>query len=122
MIRLNMARLKLLAVIALLFLAPFALANDYGAVRGVVHDSQHRPVPATLAMLVGQYSDWKKSSTTDATGQFQINAVPLGEYSISVASQGFAQTAQDVTVISGSVPVVHFQLRVASASGKVTGF
>jgi hypothetical protein len=119
MIRLNMARLKLLAVIALLFLAPFALANDYGAVRGVVHDPQHRPVQDAMVMLRAKYSDWTKSITTDATGQFQINAVPLGEYSISVASQGFAQTAQDVTVISGSVPVVHFQLQVASANEKV---
>ena len=119
MIRLNMARLKLLAVIALLFLAPFALANDYGAVRGVVHDPQHRPVQDAMVMLRAKYSDWTKSITTDATGQFQINAVPLGEYSISVASQGFAQSAQDVTVISGSVPVVHFQLQVASANEKV---
>jgi hypothetical protein len=114
-----MARLKLLAVIALLYLAPFALANDYGAVRGVVHDPQHRPVQDAMVMLRAKYSDWTKSITTDATGQFQINAVPLGEYSISVASQGFAQTAQDVTVISGSVPVVHFQLQVASANEKV---
>ena len=119
MIRLNMARLKLLAVIALLFLAPFALANDYGAVRGVVHDPQHRPVQDAMVMLRAKYSDWTKSITTDATGQFQINAVPLGEYSLSVASQGFAQSAQDVTVISGSVPVVHFQLQVASANEKV---
>jgi hypothetical protein len=119
MIRLNMARLKLLAVIALLFLAPFALANDYGAVRGVVHDPQHRPVQDAMVMLRAKYSDWTRSITTDATGQFQINAVPLGEYSISVASQGFAQSAQDVTVISGSVPVVHFQLQVASANEKV---
>ena len=119
MIRLNMARLKLLAVIALLFLAPFALANDYGAVRGVVHDPQHRPVQDAMVMLRAKYSDWTKSITPDATGQFQINAVPLGEYSISVASQGFAQSAQDVTVISGSVPVVHFQLQVASANEKV---
>ena len=65
-------------------------------------------------------SDWAKSATTDANGEFQFNAVPLGEYSVSVASQGFAQTSQDVIVISGSVPVVHFQLPVASANEKVT--
>ena len=73
-----------------------------------------------MVMLKAKSSDWAKSVTTDATGEFQFNAVPLGDYSVSVASQGFAQTAQDVTVISGTVPVVHFQLQVAAANEKVT--
>jgi hypothetical protein len=119
MARPTMARLNLLAVVVVLSFSPLALANDYGAVRGIVHDPQHRPVQDAMVMLRAQSSEWTKSVTTDATGQFQINAVPLGEYSISVASQGFAQTAQNVTVISGSVPVVHFQLQVATANEKV---
>jgi hypothetical protein len=119
-----MTRLKLLAFAALLLLlittTPAAFANDYGAVRGVVHDPQHRPIQNAMVMLKAKSSDWAKSVTTDATGQFQFNAVALGEYSVSVASKGFAQTSQDVIVISGSVPVVHFQLQVASANEKVT--
>ena len=97
-----------------------AFANDYGAVRGVVHDPQHRPIQNAMVMLKSKSSDLAKSVTTDATGEFQFNAVALGDYSVSVASEGFAQTAQDVTVLSGSVPVVHFQLRLASANEKVT--
>ena len=117
-----MARLKLLAFAALLLIttAPAAFANVYGAVRGVVHDPQHRTIQDAMVMLKAKSSDWAKSVTTDANGEFQLNAVPLGEYSVSVASQGFAQTSQDVTVISGTVPVVHFQLQVASANEKVS--
>src|SRR5260370_28761105 len=37
-----------------------------------------------------------------------------------VARQGFAQTSQDVTVISGSEPVVHFLLKGATATANVT--
>ena len=103
-----------------ILIAPAAFANVYGAVRGVVHDPQHRPIQDAMVMLRAKSSDWAKSVTTGANGEFQLNAVPLGEYSVSVASKGFAQTAQDVTVISGSVPVVHFQLQVASANEKVT--
>jgi hypothetical protein len=116
-----MTRLKLLAFAALLLLLMVSnsLANDYGAIRGVVHDPQHRPVQNAMVMLHAKSSEWAKSVTTDATGEFQFNAVPLGDYSVSVASQGFAQTAQDVTVISGSVPVLHFQLQLASAKEKV---
>ncbi|MGA2965240.1 MAG: TonB-dependent receptor [Terriglobales bacterium] len=115
-----MTRLKLLAFAALLMVAPAAFANVYGAVRGVVHDPQHRPIQDAMVMLRAKSSEWAKSVTTDANGEFQLNAVPLGEYSVSVASQGFAQTSQDVTVISGSVPVVHFQLQVASANERIT--
>ena len=119
-----MTRLKLLTFAALILIAiliaPAAFANVYGAVRGVVHDPQHRPIQDAMVMLRAKSSDWAKSVTTGANGEFQLNAVPLGEYSVSVASKGFAQTAQDVTVISGSVPVVHFQLQVASANEKVT--
>src|ERR1700691_6172862 len=97
-----------------------ALANVYGAIRGVVHDPQHRPVQGAMIMLKAKSSDWTKTATTDANGEFQINAVPLGDYSIAVASQGFAQTAQEVTVISGTVPVVHFQLQIATANANVT--
>jgi outer membrane receptor protein involved in Fe transport len=112
--------LRLLTSIFLLLIASAAFGNDYGAVRGVVHDPQHRPIQDAMVMLKAKSSEWSKSVTTDASGNFQLNAVPLGEYSVSVASQGFAQTAQDVIVISGSVPVVHFQLQVAVANEKVT--
>jgi outer membrane receptor protein involved in Fe transport len=107
-------------IVAVLLVSSAAFANVYGAVRGVVHDPQHRPIQDAMVMLKSKSSDWGKSVTTDAQGEFQCNAVPLGDYSVTVASRGFAQTAQDVTVISGSVPVVHIQLRVASASEKVT--
>jgi hypothetical protein len=105
---------------AFLAVAVAAFANIYGAVRGVVHDPQHRPIQGAMVMLKAKSSDWAKSVTTDANGEFEINAAPLGDYTVAVASPGFAQTAQDVTVISGTVPVVHFQLQIATANAKVT--
>ena len=110
--------LSLALIISISSLA--AWANVYGAVRGVVHDPQHRPVQGAMVMLKAKSSDWTKTATTDADGEFQINAVPLGDYSVAVASPGFAQTALDVTVISGTVPAVHFQLQIATENSKVT--
>ena len=98
----------------LLLASGVALANVYGAVRGVVHDPHHRPIQDAMVMLKSKSSDWSKSTTTNNSGEFQFNGVPLGDYSVTVASKGFAQTGQDVTVISGTVPVVHFQLDVES--------
>jgi hypothetical protein len=115
-----MTRANFLAFTALLLIGPSIFANDYGAIRGIVHDPQHRPIQNTMVMLKAKSSEWAKSVTTDATGQFQFNAVPLGEYSVSVASQGFAQASENVTVTSGTVPVLHFQLQLALANEKVS--
>src|ERR1035438_5804222 len=115
----KMTGLKALAFVAFLWIASTAFANVYGALRGVVHDPQHRPLQNAMVMLHAKSSEWAKSVTTDASGEFQFNAVPLGDYSVSVASQGFSQTAQNVTVISGTVPVLHFQLRLAERNEKV---
>src|SRR5580698_3362164 len=116
-----MRSIRIAMPIGLLLLTSIsAFANVYGAVRGVVHDPQHLHVQGAMVMLRAKSSDWAKTTNTNANGEFQFNAVPLGDYSVSVASQGFAQTAQDVTVISGTVPVAHFQLQVASANENVT--
>jgi len=115
-----MTRFLRILISAVLLVPSAAFANDYGAVRGVVHDPQHRPIQDAMVMLKAKSSDWAKSVLTDANGEFQFNAVPLGDYTVSIASKGFAQAAQDVTVISGSVPVVHFLLRVASAKDNIT--
>src|SRR5713226_4099271 len=101
---------------ALLLLAAAATATIFGGVRGIIHDPQHRPVQGAMVMLKAQSSEWSKTANTDANGQFAFNAVPLGDYSISVANPGFAQAVQSVVVNSGSEPVVHFQLKIAGAN------
>ena len=115
-----MTRFQRILISAVLLVPLAAFASDNGAVRGVIHDPQHRPIENAMVMIKSKSSDWAKSATTSVAGEFQFNGVPLGDYSVNVASKGFAQAEQDVTVISGSVPVMHFQLQVAAANEKVT--
>src|SRR5271157_4379175 len=68
----EMTRLKLHAFVVLLLIVPAAFANVYGAIRGVVHDPQHRPIQDAMVMLHAKSSEWAKSVTTDATGEFQF--------------------------------------------------
>jgi hypothetical protein len=92
-----------------------ALATIFGAVRGIIHDPQHRPVQGATVMLKSKSSEWTKNASRDANGEFAISAMPLGDYSITVANPGFAEAVENVVVISGSEPVVHFQLSLAGA-------
>ena len=105
----------LLVSCALLCLTLPVFASIFGSVRGVIHDPQHRPVQSAMVMLKAKASDWSATTNSDANGEFTFNAVPLGEYSVSVAASGFAQAKQSVVVISGSQPVLHFALNLAGA-------
>ena len=102
-----------------LLLATTASATIFGSVRGIVHDPQHRPIQGAMVMLKAKSSDWSKSTNTDANGDFEFNAVPVGDYSVIVANPGFVQGKQDVQVESGTEPVVHLQLRVAASNETV---
>ncbi|HEY2383131.1 MAG TPA: TonB-dependent receptor [Terriglobia bacterium] len=95
------------------------LATVFGTVRGIVHDPQHRPIPGTNLTLKATDSGYTRAATSDADGQFIFDAVPVGVYTITVASPGFAAAQEAVTVLSGSSPVLHFELRVASRTETV---
>ena len=90
-----------------------------GSVRGVIHDPQHRPVSDAMVMIKAKNSEWNAAVNSDASGNFTFNAVPLGEYVVTVAGVGFEQTQQDVMVVSGSQPVLHFALNVAGAKESI---
>ncbi len=95
-------------------------AGVFGNVRGVVHDSQHHPVGGATATLQANDSDYKQSSNTNADGEFYFDAVPLGKYMVTVEAAGFGRQSQMLVVVSGSAPVLHYQLAVATTSENVT--
>lgn len=97
------------------WLAP-ASAEIFGTVHGIVHDPQHRPIPDAAVDLKAQHSDWVQYQKTNDSGEFEFSAVPLGEYTVTVTLASFRTTEQSVVVMSGSSPVLHFQLELAGVS------
>ena len=75
-------------VAACLLIIP-AFAADTGTLRGIVHDPQHRPLPGAQIVLHGPGSNFTKTVTSDANGEFQLNDLPEGAYTIAVSAQGF---------------------------------
>ncbi|HWJ48924.1 MAG TPA: TonB-dependent receptor [Candidatus Udaeobacter sp.] len=111
--------IRILLFAKFLSFALVAIASVVGSVRGVIHDPQHRPVEDAMVMIKAKNSDWASTVNSDAGGNFVFNAVPLGEYTVTVAGVGFEQVQQDVMVVSGSNPVLHFALNVAGAKETV---
>jgi hypothetical protein len=104
----------------LFFLATTALGTIFGTVRGIVHDPQHRPVSDATVILQAKQSAYAQSVQTNAEGQFHFDAVPLGTYTVTVSQGGFETGEQNVTVLSGTAPILHFELRLESQNQSVT--
>ncbi len=110
----------LVAAVFWLVMFSAAMAVVLGTVRGVVHDPQHRPVPNIQVTLKAKHSDFSVTTQSDANGEFLFNAVPVGDYQVTVSDPGFVTEVQDFGVLSGSAPVLHFELHVAPQNQSVT--
>jgi hypothetical protein len=108
-------------VLAVLFiLAAPAMATIFGTVRGIVHDPQHRPVADATVTLKAKASAYTQTMQSDAQGEFHLDAVAVGEYVVTVEQAGFVTQEQRVTVLSGSAPILHFELRLPTQAQSVT--
>ena len=85
-------------------LGAMAFATIFGSVRGVVHDPQHRPIPGAQVTLKAQNSGWTQSQDSNENGEFEFTSVPIGNYTVTVSSQGFQSMQQSVIVQSGTSP------------------
>ncbi len=101
-------------VAVLLFFATAAGATIFGTVRGIVHDPNHRPIEGAQVTIRALSSDWSRTAQSNADGEFQFDVVPVGDYKVAVSAPGFTPLEQQITVISGSAPVLHLPLRLAA--------
>ncbi|MGA2078172.1 MAG: carboxypeptidase regulatory-like domain-containing protein, partial [Terriglobia bacterium] len=102
-----------------LVLGGVAFATIFGSVRGIVHDPQHRPIPGAQVTLKAQNSDWTQSQASNENGEFEFTSVPIGNYTVTVSSQGFQTMQQSVIVQSDTSPVLHCPLTVAGVKQAV---
>jgi len=96
-----------------------ASAAIFGSVSGLIHDPQHRPVQGARVTLRAADSAWTRSVDSTDSGEFQFDAVPLGEYNVTVELQGFAPEQQKLVLSSGHDARLHFSLTVAQAKETV---
>ena len=107
-----------LFVVSLLAALP-VFATVFGTVRGIVHDPQHRPVQDVTVTLKAKTSSYVQTAQTDANGEFHFDAVPLGEYRATASAASFAPEEQSIAVLSGTAPILHFELKLGSQTESI---
>jgi len=116
-----MKRCNLPCCVALILLGfILARASVFGDVKGTVLDPQQRPVAAAQVTLSSRSSAFARTVKTDNAGEFSFRAVPIGEYTVTVETSGFAKSTTVVTILSDRATVVAVQLRIAPVSQQVT--
>jgi outer membrane receptor protein involved in Fe transport len=103
----------------MLLLAATLSATIFGTVRGLIHDPQHRPVPGAQVTLRAFDSDFARTLTSDDAGEFRFDAIPLGQYTVTVEMTGFAPQRQMFTLSSGSEARLHFSIALAATKETV---
>jgi outer membrane receptor protein involved in Fe transport len=85
-----------------------------GSIQGIVHDPQHRPLPGAQVVFHGE-----SPVLTGPVGEFEIDAVPEGTYSIDISHPGFLPLTQQISVVADKTPVLHFQLNLAPVNSRI---
>src|SRR5215469_8763674 len=110
-------RVRLIVLAALAsFAASLANASIFSSIIGLIHDPQHRPVPGATVTVSADNSNWTQTSTSDGSGEFRFDNLPLGNYRIKVAAEGFTSQIQKLTLNSGTQARLHFPLAIASTN------
>lgn len=112
-------KFRLCSCFLLLVFACSAVAGIFATVRGIVHDAQHRPIAGAHLSLLAKQSDWKRETTSDDEGKFQIDAVPAGAYTFRISHGGFRESLSDLAVSADSAPLRHFPLELATVAESV---
>ena len=112
--------LPLFAAAACAALCCPARADLYTHLQGVVHDAQHHPIRSARITLRAAHSDLAFHAVTGSDGQSTLPQLPLGEYLVIVTSAGFADQQENITLASGTAPVLHFELVPATVHESVS--
>jgi hypothetical protein len=108
-----------LALALLLAASLPAFATVFATIHGVVHDPQHRPIANATVTLQAVDSAFNLRATTGLDGSFELPEAPIGVYHLQVGATGFATVTETIAIASGTNPVVHVALPVASATQTV---
>jgi outer membrane receptor protein involved in Fe transport len=99
--------------------AILALGSILGSIRGLIHDPQHRPVSGATVHLHATSSEFEQTVTSNDSGEFNFEKIPIGEYSLTVQAPGFQTEEQRVSLSSGRDLKLHYSLKVAASTETV---
>jgi hypothetical protein len=110
-----------IVLLACLFAAMPASAQEAGTILGVVKDPSGAVIPNATVTIMNVDTTVSRTATTGPDGAFRIPALQPGHYSVKVEAAGFqTQTQTGLTLNVAQELVVNANLQVGAASQEVT--
>jgi hypothetical protein len=91
------------------------LASGSGSITGTVKSTSGTAIAGASVGFGGG------TTTTNASGVYTLNGVPVGTVQLVASATGFQSVTQNVTVTGGATATANFTLAAGSAAGAVTG-
>jgi Carboxypeptidase regulatory-like domain len=111
----NLMRKLFLTLFLFAVLAPLALADSTGVIRGTVVDKSGAAVPGATVEIVQVATNYTRSVTTNGTGAFEATTLPIGSYTVTVKKAGFQAFSE------GGIPLQPDGVYVVNAVLEVGG-
>ena len=106
------------AVGVLLFvltLLPKAFAQETtGAIQGTITDPTGAVVAGAKVVATADKLIKPETAITDSHGFYRLNALPPGNYTLTVSGSGMTAKATDLNLTAGALPNLNIQLKVGS--------
>lgn len=111
----------LLMVVVASLVSPSILAqSNYGALRGLVADSQGAGIPKATVTLTSESTKISRTTISNGSGEYAFSAVDPGSYTIVITSDGFKRSeAHGLTVDSGNTIAHDVKLELGSTSQSI---
>src|SRR5579859_6167392 len=110
------------AFLLALCLVPVASAQSrsYTSISGTVVDPSGALVPGAAVEIHNPVSQFERTTTTDASGSFNIQNIPFNPYHMTVTAAGFAPSVQDIDLRSPVPVTLKVPLQLSTAVQTVT--
>lgn len=116
---------RALCAACLLLLVAFGVAtrahaqSDTGRIVGSVTDPTGAAIPGATVTVTNDENGLKFTATSNAEGEFNIFAVPRGNYTAQIDAQGFQSEKQAVTITVTAVQSLIFKLQPGAVATTV---
>lgn len=114
--------MALVAAPAVTMLTPsVAFAQDFttGTLSGTVTNTAGQPVSGATVTVTQNGRSQSRSFTTDAQGRFRASQIPVGGYTVSIASDGY-ETYTDANVPVTLGGTADYQFTIGSTGGSAS--
>ncbi len=99
--------------LALTLTTQLSAQSTFGTLIGTVTDASAAVIPGSTVTVTNVATDVQRSTTTDATGAYQLQNLDAGHYRITIALNGFQEQTRETDLLARQTARVDVQLPVA---------